>query len=197
MRTHKIVAVIAAAILSSLTLTACSTSSGPNPQSTTQAEPTGAPMDGDTVPTDEAIDAADEGASDPVAKLGETAVFPSGVTITVSAPEAFEPTAEEKEDFILESPGPMARFTITVTNGSSATVDMPPTVNVLANEKQAESILESYLPTSLDQTPSVTLLPGKTASWRAGWFIDDLSGDLTVEVNIFGELGMGTAYFTN
>lgn len=122
--------------------------------------------------------------------FGDTATYKNGVSITVSAPQAFTPGqyssgADQKENVI---------FTVTVKNGSKANYK-PDLINAQVSSAgtEGEGIFDSD--NALNGTPQTVVLPGQTVTFKDGWSIADatkITYEITPDV-----VNADSAIFTN
>jgi hypothetical protein len=113
--------------------------------------------------------------------FGTTFKTSDGVTVTISTPKSFKPSAyaisgNENHDLIL---------TVSVVNGSTKKFD--PTLssfNASSGDAEAEEIFDTGH--DLNGSPETSILPGKTLNWAIGFNVKD-PNDLTVD----GSLGFG------
>ena len=110
-------------------------------------------------------------------KLGQTAKFPDGIEVGVSAPTEFTPSETA-------SGGTLAHnivWTVTVTNNSDKPFDPSLIyVTVSSGGQEGQGVFDTEA--GLNGAATTTILPGKSTSWKDGWNVADPS-DLTVEVN--------------
>lgn len=148
------------------------------------------PPAGDNRPSDSATDdTADEAPDDGPASFGDTYTWTDGVSITVSAPEAFTPSEYASFD---EAPSYL-KFTITLVNDSdepvSAALVYP---SLQSGNTEASTVFDSDQ--GLSGPPSTDVLPGRETQWAVGFGVSDPT-DLVLEIS--PGFAYDSAYFTN
>lgn len=172
-----------------LALTACETTEGSKgeaaagtnrpPDAAAPAEPTAAEPEVEEP-------AADAG---PL-KFGETFTYENGVSISVGAPTPFKPSEYAAVEG--EAAAYLA-FPITIVNGSTTNLDVAMWHGTLQSANtEAEKVYDSE---SLGDEPSTTLLPGREATFKVGYGVQN-PNDLVFEVTP-GIVEYEDAFFTS
>ena len=134
--------VTAAALLA---LTACSGQPVVTPASDSPAAP--------ATTTEAATDAAPSGSH----KYGDTATWPDGVAITMSAPKPYKPGEYAAKPDVAE----FVSVDVTLLNGSSEPIETHNVyVRATSGDSEAEKVYEDGI-----GDPSSRVLPGKTLRW--------------------------------
>ena len=134
-----------------------------------------------TEPTEEEAEPAPDpeagGALPPIVRaasasvgFGETMFWDDGVGMSVSQPEPYVPT-----EFATGATLPTnVVFTLTITNGSDAAIDLLPYSEV-SSGGQPTSIIFDFPPTGeeIGAAPTSVLEPGQSASWKEAWSVAD------------------------
>jgi hypothetical protein len=178
MRKLIITAVLAVAIL-----TGCSQTEGEptaEPSLTTETDPTQLPPaeDKGTV-TDEPEPTPTPTPEQP--EYGEFGgagfTYDDGITLTITAPEAFEPS---EYAFTGTDWPAYIRFDITLTNGTDAPFDPAGAYGTISSGGQeGEAVFDTD--NGLNGTPTTPVLPGKSITWSEGYGVAD-PADLTFQV---------------
>ncbi len=114
-------------------------------------------------------------------KLGETAKFPDGVEVGISAPESYTPSQYAAGNTFPNN----VVWTVTITNGSDKPFD-PALFNmtVQSGGQEGSQVFDSNSEGGVEvgTQATTTILPGKSTSWKAAWSVAD-ANDLTAEVS--------------
>lgn len=141
-----------AALLASLLLAGCSTPTDTTPP----------PAANSKEPSPEAPQ------QDGTVAFGESYAYEDGVTLTVSAPEPFEPSEFASGTDLAHQ----VIFTYTVTNGSNETLDAGAYITASSGGVEAIPIYDTEQEVSFD--PSTSILPEQSITWRRAWSVADL-----------------------
>jgi hypothetical protein len=150
---------------------------GPVSPTTTSATPTQA--------------AADGSAGHPLA-FGQTWQPPGKMKISIGAPSDYKPSSSA---FALSGKTPRAVVVdVSVTNTPDAPAAVPAmviTVQATAGDQQAQEIEDSANGVG---SPTASIAPGKTLTWRVAFGLPAAKGEFTVQVGALG--GGQNVYFT-
>lgn len=107
-------------------------------------------------------------------KFGATYKYDDGVTVQVTKPESFKPSASA----YLDGKGKPVKVTITITNGSKEAFD-PTLANLVLQDgdTQAGTVTDTEKKVG-GFAPQVKLQPGKSIKWTQGFVVNttDLTG---------------------
>lgn len=121
---------------------------------------------------DETSESGDSG----TATFGETWEYDDGLTVTVSAPEAFSPTdtAAGGEAFDHH-----VKFTVTVVNGTGAPFDPSMiTESVQSDNMEGDAVFDD----GLEGAPMTTVLDGRETTFDVGYGVSN-PDDIVLEVS--------------
>jgi hypothetical protein len=110
----------------------------------------------------------EEAAGDEYAQFGDTWTWEDGLQGVIEAPTTFEPRDGREIDGVEDH----LLFTITLTNETGEGFDPSLTrATVQSGGREAESVYDSSQ--SVGNTPSGTLIDGRSVSWDEGWGVLD------------------------
>jgi hypothetical protein len=122
-------------------------------------------------------------------KLGEVVTYKDGLSVSVSAPAPFTPSAEAAG---ATSGGTNIVFNVVITNNSKANVDIGGIPQVNSGGASASSITD--IGANVDGSANTTLLPTQSINFQDAYSVKDLT-DLTYLIT--PGIGYSQAIFTS
>lgn len=159
----------AVAALGALTLTACGATPATTATSSTTAS---APAPAPDPPSSSAAPTTN---ANPAAQFGQNKVYKDGLTVSVSAPEPYQPSS-----MALVPPDTVSFETsITVTNGTSANFD--PSMIQVSAQGGGGAGQEIFDSPRINGSPDTALLPGGSVSYKVAFAVPATT-DIVVQV---------------
>jgi hypothetical protein len=145
--------------------------SGGTPVPSAPAEETEAPEDEPDEPEEEPAPPA----GTETALFGETWEYTDGISVTVSAPQHFEPS----DTAVADDAAAYVVFDVTIVNGSEEPWEPIVITSVQSGNTEAAEVFDTA--NGLNGTPSTTVLPGREVTFPIGYGVADPE-DLVLEI---------------